>query len=46
MGCYFHVVAIFIGIIGSAMTKAGALALFENSAQSETLIVRTACPFK
>ena len=35
-------VAIFIGIIGSAMTKAGALALFENSAQSETLIVRTA----
>ena len=35
-------VAIFIGIIGSAMTKAGALALFENWAQSETLIVRTA----
>ena len=35
-------IAIFIGIIGSAMTKAGALELFENSAQSETLIVRTA----
>ena len=35
-------VAIFIGIIGSAMTKSGALELFETSSQSETLIVRTA----
>ena len=31
-----------IGIIGNAMTKAGAMDVLENSSQSETLIVRTA----
>ena len=35
-------IAIFIGIIGNAMTKAGAMDVLENSSQSETLIVRTA----
>ena len=35
-------IAIFIGIIGNAMTKAGAMDVLESSSQSETLIVRTA----
>lgn len=35
-------IAIFIGIIGSAMTKAGAIEVLEGSSQAETLIVRTA----
>ena len=35
-------IAIFIGIIGNAMTKTGAMDVLENSSQSETLIVRTA----
>lgn len=35
-------IAIFIGIIGNAMTKAGTMDVLENSSQSETLIVRTA----
>ena len=35
-------IAIFIGIIGNAMTKAGTMAVLENSSQAETLIVRTA----
>lgn len=35
-------IAIFIGIIGSAMTKAGAIETLEGSSQAETLIVRTA----
>ena len=35
-------IAIFIGIIGNAMTKTGAMDVLENSSRSETLIVRTA----
>lgn len=35
-------IAVFIGIIGNAMTKAGALEVLEGSSQSETLIVRIA----
>ena len=35
-------IAIFIGIIGNAMTKTGAMDVLGNSSQSETLIVRTA----
>lgn len=35
-------IAIFIGIIGNAMTKAGTMDVLESSSQSETLIVRTA----
>ena len=35
-------IAIFIGIIGSAMTKAGSIEVLEGSSQAETLIVRTA----
>lgn len=35
-------IAVFIGIIGNAMTKAGALETLEGSSQSETLIVRIA----
>lgn len=35
-------IAIFIGIIGNAMTKTSAMDVLENSSQSETLIVRTA----
>lgn len=35
-------IAILIGMIGYSMSKAGAFEIFESSAQSETLIVRTA----
>lgn len=35
-------VAIFIGIIGNAMSKAGVLSVFQTSSESETLIVKTA----
>lgn len=35
-------VAIFIGIIGNAMSKASVLSVFQTSSESETLIVKTA----
>ena len=35
-------IAIFIGIIGFSMSKAGALEVLEGSSQSETLIIKTA----
>lgn len=35
-------VAIFIGIIGNAMSKSGVLSVFQTSSESETLIVKTA----
>lgn len=35
-------IAIFIGIMGYSMSKAGAIDLFEDSSQSETLIIKVA----
>lgn len=41
-GLLFPCLLPFLSVLSVLQTKAGALALFENSAQSETLIVRTA----